>query len=65
MLLNGRPTALTEAIQAAIEIEFALDFGEDDTESPAELAQVFALQNQQQANQEMIHKLQEAVEGLT
>ena len=67
MLLKGRPSTLDEAIKTASDIEFALDFGDEETvtQQPEGLEQVFALQKQQRADQETVKKLQEAVELLT
>ena len=65
MLLNKRPTKLDEAIKVASDVEFAFDFGMDGKDHSEELAQVFSLQKQQQADREAIQKLQSAVETLT
>ena len=67
VLLKGRPSTLDEAIKTASDIEFALDFGDEETvtQQPEGLEQVFALQKQQRADQETVKKLQEAVELLT
>lgn len=62
VLLKGQPLSLDEVVKAATEVESVLQFGQ--SQQPAEIPLVCALQEQQRVQQETIEKLTATMEQL-